>query len=116
MLVPESILDIGAGFGKQGVFCRKVLDVSHGRYRNHQWKVRMDGVESCEDRRSSIHDYVYDKVYYQDIRKLISELPSHDPVLLAGVIAHMPEEEGIPPSRRYAPQSKDASRLSTAMS
>lgn len=95
MLAPESILDIGAGFGKHGVLCREVLDVSHGRYHKHQWKVRIDGVESCEDRRSRIHDYVYDKTYYQDIRKLVSELPSYDVVLLAGVIEHMPKEEGI---------------------
>lgn len=95
MEAPKSILDIGVGFGKYGVLCREVLEVAYGRYHRHQWQVRIDGVEAYKDYRNPIYEHVYDKVYYQDIRELVHQLPSYDVILLIDVIEHMPKEEGL---------------------
>lgn len=38
-LSPESILDIGIGFGKYGVLLREALGVAHLRYHREDWKI-----------------------------------------------------------------------------
>ena len=43
---PESVLDVGIGFGKYGLLLREVLDVAALRYRREDWHVRIDGVEA----------------------------------------------------------------------
>lgn len=52
-LSPESILDIGIGFGKYGVLLREALEVAHLRYHREDWKIhdvvlRIDVLEHFE--------------------------------------------------------------------
>lgn len=112
---PMSILDIGVGFGKYGVLCRETLEVPHGRYYKDQWQVRIDGVEAYEGYRNPLHDYVYDRVYYRDIRELIGQLPSYDVVLLIDVIEHMSKDEGLFLIKQIMQHTKKALLVSTPL-
>ena len=44
-LKPNSILDIGAGFGKYGLLCREYLELWDGRQIYSQFLRRIDAVE-----------------------------------------------------------------------
>jgi hypothetical protein len=45
-LNPDSVMDIGAGFGKYGVLCREYLELWDGRQDYSNFKRRIDGVDS----------------------------------------------------------------------
>ncbi len=44
-LQPETVLELGIGFGKWGVLLREVLDAMYGRCRPDQWKRKICGIE-----------------------------------------------------------------------
>lgn len=92
---PNSILDVGPGFGKFGVLIRELLEIPFGRYEKSQWRVKLDAVEVFERYRSPLHDYVYDKVYYEDITKILASLPRYDVILLIDVLEHFDKEQGM---------------------
>ena len=91
---PRSILDIGVGFGKYGLLIRDILEIPFERYNKQQWICQIDGVEAFEGYKNPIHDYVYNKVFYDDIRNIIHQLPNYDVILLIDVIEHFEKEEG----------------------
>lgn len=45
LLQPETVLELGIGFGKWGVLLREVLDAMYGRCRPSQWQRKIFGVE-----------------------------------------------------------------------
>ena len=92
---PRSVLDIGVGFGKYGVLLREALEVAFGRYSKSAWQTRLDGVEAFVGYRNPIHEFVYDKIWYQDIRTALEELPDYDVILLVDVLEHFSKAEGV---------------------
>lgn len=91
---PESILDIGVGFGKYGLMVREVLELPYERYNKEQWIINIEGIEAFEKYKNPIHDHVYNKIYYGDAAKIIKELPKYDCILLIDVLEHFEKEEG----------------------
>lgn len=69
---PQSILDVGIGFGKYGVLLREALDVSREKYRKKDWTVQIDGVEAFKSYRNPIHDYIYNRIYYDSIEEAVT--------------------------------------------
>lgn len=110
---PRSILDVGAGFGKYGVLCRELLELPHARYHKAQWQIRLDGVEVFPGYQNPIHDYVYDRVYYGDIRTLCPGLQQYDVVLLIDVLEHFPKDEGLELLHRLVQHTGRAMIIST---
>jgi glycosyltransferase involved in cell wall biosynthesis len=92
---PNSILDIGIGFGKYGFLCRELLELPFGRYHKHEWKVVIDGIEAFKEYHNPIYDYAYDNIYYGDVLDIIDRLGSYDVVLLIDVLEHFTKDEGI---------------------
>jgi hypothetical protein len=45
---PNSVLDIGTGFGKYGLLCREYLELWDGRQNYDKFLRRIDGVEAFE--------------------------------------------------------------------
>lgn len=70
-LDPESILDVGVGFGKYGVLLREALEIPQNRYDKQSWKIRIDGVEAFEKYRNPLHDFAYNHLYYEAIENLL---------------------------------------------
>lgn len=93
---PTSILDVGTGLGKFGVLAREYLEVRHGHLRKQDWHCRIDGVEGFGPYLSPLHEYVYDGMFADDIRRVIPGLTArYDLVLLIDVLEHFEYETGL---------------------
>ena len=94
-LRPQSVLDIGVGFGTYGVLSRQILDIAPERFQKNDWQTRIVGIEACEDYRTPVWDYVYDKVHVGDAQQLVPTLGRFDLALLCDVIEHFEKEAGL---------------------
>lgn len=97
-LKPQSLLDIGVGFGKYGVLAREYLEMWDGRYihKKSDWTRRIDGIEAYKDYLTPVHDYIYDHIYIGDAKEVVSKLDTHyDLVLMIDVLEHFEFTEGI---------------------
>lgn len=94
MEAPQSILDIGVGFGKYGVMLREVLDIAYERYGKEEWTGRIDGIESFAPYNNPLHNYAYDTIYYEPVQECIDRLGMYDVILLIDVLEHFTKEEG----------------------
>lgn len=92
---PNSILDVGIGFGKYGVLIRDALELPFQRYHKNQWKVKLDGVEAFPGYKNPLHDFIYDKIFYCNVNEIIDQLPKYDVILLIDILEHFSKEEGI---------------------
>ena len=93
-LKPDSILDVGIGFGKYGLLLREVLELPYERYAQSQWKVKIDGVEAFEGYRNPVHEFVYNRVFYGKIEEILPSLGQYDVILFIDVLEHFEKEEG----------------------
>jgi len=94
-LNPNSILDIGAGFGKYGLLCREYLELWDERERYHEFTRRIDAVEAFEEYITPVHKFVYNKLYVEDVFNIIDNLElNYDLVLLIDVLEHFEKEKG----------------------
>jgi hypothetical protein len=98
-LDPESILDVGVGFGKWGFLFREYTDVvasehDESRYPKKGWRVRIDGVEGYPGYLTPVHDYVYDEIHVGLIQDLADGLPRYDVVFVGDMIEHLSKETG----------------------
>ena len=91
---PESILDVGTGFGKYGVLCREYLDLWDGRQK-YEFSRRIDGVEAFQNYITPLHKFVYNNIYNEDILHLNDKLElKYDIVLLIDVLEHFEKQQG----------------------
>ena len=59
MIRPESILDVGAGFGGAGFLIRQYLDLRTDRKKGFaDWSIRIDGIEIFEKYITPVHAYI----------------------------------------------------------
>ncbi|MFZ2193245.1 MAG: class I SAM-dependent methyltransferase [Candidatus Moraniibacteriota bacterium] len=92
---PNSILDIGVGFGKYGVLCREYLELWDGREKYSDFKRKIDGVEVFESYITPLHRFIYDEIHIGDATKIINDLKnSYDLVLLIDVLEHFEKKAG----------------------
>lgn len=86
---PQSILDLGMGFGGCGVIVREWLDLGV-----RPWKTYLVGVEVWADYRNPVWD-LYDAVYVQTIEDfLASNRQRFSAVLFGDVLEHFEKEAG----------------------
>ena len=65
---PQSVLDVGIGFGRIGYLAREILDVMlNGSYRAEDWKVKIDGIEAFPDYIQEHQKALYDDIYFGDM-------------------------------------------------
>jgi glycosyltransferase involved in cell wall biosynthesis len=112
---PESILNIGIGFGKYGVLLREKLERSKELNKKEDWNIRLDGIEPFKNYQNPIHDFVYDNVYYDSVTNCIENLPNYDVVLLIDVIEHFKKEEGREIIKKIIKHTKKALIISTPL-
>lgn len=112
-LQPESILDIGVGFGKYGVLMRELMELPFERYDKEKWKLRIDGVEAFEGYRNVLHEFAYDQIYYEDITNLADQLSSYDVILMMDVLEHFDKDKGMELLQFLVKKTKKAILIST---
>lgn len=92
-LKPNSVLDVGAGFGKYGVLCREFLELWDGRDK-YDFIRRIDAVEVYEKYITPLHNFIYNKIYVDDIKNAVNREFYYDIVLLIDVLEHFPKQDG----------------------
>jgi hypothetical protein len=96
LLKPNSILDVGVGFGKYGLLLREYLELWDGRNVYNQWKRRIDGVEVFAEYLTPVHDYIYDHIYLGDALEIVPTIQErYDLILLVDIIEHFSLEDGL---------------------
>lgn len=94
-LDPQSVLDIGVGFGKYGFLCREYLELWDGREEYKSFLRRVDGIEAFSNYITPVHDYVYDNIYIGNAFDIIDKDDmNYDLVLLIDVLEHFDKEQG----------------------
>lgn len=86
---PNSILDIGIGFGKMGHLCREYLEVWNSRYKKEDWKLKIDGIEIFKDYVNPATIFYYDDIFIGDATKILPYLDSYDLIIANDVIEHI---------------------------
>lgn len=93
-LKPNSVLDIGSGYGKFGVLCREYLELWDGRQK-YEFKKRIDCVEVFKEYITPLHKYIYNNIYNNNILDLVTNLDyRYDLVLLIDVLEHFEKKDG----------------------
>jgi len=90
---PNSILDVGCGWGKWGVLFRDVVDVVKGNYLPKDYKVKIDAVEVFDKYENSLYS-VYSKVVFGEIGQLLKDkkIGQYDMIYMGDVIEHFSRE------------------------
>jgi SAM-dependent methyltransferase len=92
---PQSVLDIGIGFGKFGFLCREYLELWDGRNKYGDWKKRIDGIEAFPQYVTPLQKQIYDNIFIGDARQIVPTLTHYyDLILMIDVIEHFTLEEG----------------------
>lgn len=95
IIEPQSVLDIGVGFGKYGVLSREYLDLCDGRDKYNDWKRRIDGIEAYAEYITPLHKFIYNNIYIGDAKDLAGSLEGYDLVLMIDVLEHFEKTDGI---------------------
>lgn len=99
-LRPQSVLDVGKGFGKYGMLLHEYvgLDISRriepSRSLKEQSRLNIDAVEVDADLLMPHLEHFYRHVYRGDVAAIQEELPRYDLVLMVDVIEHIPKATG----------------------
>ena len=99
-LKPQSILDVGVGFGKWGHLFREytdILEAEHdpARYRRENWRVRIDGIEGHAAYLTEMHRYLYNEIHVGDAGALMKTLSNYDLIFLGDIIEHFEKAAGM---------------------
>ena len=100
---PQSVLDLGFGFGKYGFLLREYIDVcaeigsSAGLdAKDKPGKIRIDGVEGCPEYITPVQRLIYDDVAESNVLEFCGTLPDkqYDCCLLIDVLEHLMPSDG----------------------
>lgn len=91
---PQTILDVGVGFGKWGVLCREVLEVYNQRLQPETWTVQIDGIEIHEPYRNPLWEIAYNRLHIGNAFDIVESLGQYDLILGCDVIEHFDKEIG----------------------
>jgi hypothetical protein len=98
-LRPQSILDVGVGFGKWGHLFREYTDINAAendppRYHKAHWQVRIDGIEGHPGYLTDMHRFLYDEIHVGDACQVLPALPEYDLVFMGDIIEHLDKGDG----------------------
>lgn len=103
-LNPNSILDVGTGFGKYGVLCREYLELWDGK-EQYTFLRRIDGIEIFKKYITPLHDYIYNNIYIGNVLEM-DDIPQYDLVLLIDIIEHIEKQQGKQLIKRLLEKNK----------
>jgi len=92
---PQTILDIGVGFGRWGFLFREFLEIWDEENYSGKWKRRIDGIEIFPDYIKEYHNYFYDAIYFENALDFITlNDKNYDLINCGDVVEHMEKEKG----------------------
>jgi len=107
LVKPNSVLDIGVGFGKYGFLAREYLELWDGREDYHNFQRRIDGIEVFADYLTPVHQYLYNNIYHGNAFDIIPGLnQNYDLTLLIDVLEHFDKDQGTELVRLILEKSK----------
>jgi len=94
---PETVLDVGCGFGLWGFLCREYLDVWNGRVLPAEWQTRIDGIEVFPPYIQAHQRALYNNILVKDVREAVNEIGEYDLIIAGDVIEHLdkPDAENV---------------------
>ena len=115
---PQSILDVGVGFGKWGHLFREYTDIQESerdpeRYRRDNWQVQIDGIEGFPGYLTPMHHYLYNRIHTGDALEVIQKLGRYDLVFMGDIIEHLEKENGMELLRQAVAHAHKAVIVST---
>jgi tetratricopeptide (TPR) repeat protein len=90
---PESVLDVGVGFGRWGFLCRELLDAFAGRVRKDQWRTRIEGVEIFEAYVQDHQLYIYDKIHIGNAKDVVPSLGAYGVIIIGDMLEHLGKDD-----------------------
>jgi hypothetical protein len=92
---PQSILDIGIGWGKYALLCREYLETPGPDGGLLHFTRRIDGIEAFEKYVNPVHRHLYDEIFIGDALEVTRSLKRrYDLVFLIDVLEHFKMEDG----------------------
>ena len=92
---PDSVLDVGSGFGKYGFLLREYLECWQGRLCPREWKKHIDAVEIFGPyTRLPWYKDIYNVIFVADACSMLDKVAEYDLVLIADAIEHMTRDDG----------------------
>lgn len=68
---PQSVLDLGVGFGKWGFLAREYIEINANHvYAREDWQARIDGVEAFKPYIQDHHRVIYDNLYIRNLDEI----------------------------------------------
>lgn len=94
-LDPQSILDVGVGFGRWGILFREFLEIwDNGRY-NGKWQRVIDGIEIFPGYIKDYHRYFYNEIHLTNaLEYLENSHKVYDLINFGDVIEHFIKSDG----------------------
>lgn len=96
---PNTVLDLGVGFGKIGWLVREYLEAWNDRVLKNQWSINLIGIEIFEDyHKDGLQRLLYDDIIYEDILNIIEIFPivnRIDLICAIDVIEHLTKDSAM---------------------
>lgn len=94
-LNPESILDIGIGFGRWGILFREFLEIWENSKYDGNWERTIDGVEIFPGYIKEYHKYFYSNIYIENASEFLKKTDKkYDLINLGDIIEHFEKSKG----------------------
>lgn len=94
-LDPQSVLDVGPGFGKYGFLAREYLELWWRTTDYAKRTRRIDAVEVFEPYITPLQRSIYDEIYIGDALEVLPKLTKYDLILLVDVLEHLDKPGGL---------------------
>jgi len=94
-LNPQSILDVGVGFGRWGFLFREFLEVWDDMNHSGKWKRKLDGIEIFPGYIHAYHKFFYDNIFEENALDFLRRTEfRYDLINCGDVIEHFEKKEG----------------------
>lgn len=92
---PQSILDLGTGFGRWGILFREFLDIWDEWKYDGSWVRKIDGVEIFPGYLKDYHKYFYNNIFEEDALQFMRKLDTrYDLINCGDIIEHFEKKDG----------------------